>query len=90
MKAGRGGADPATAQGSTYLCCIAGYEEEKAIAGVSWRPGRRTQNFRPGLYLFQGLPKGDKMEWIVQKAVELGAAGDYSICGAERSVVKSG
>ena len=23
--------------------------------------------------LFQGLPKGDKMEWIVQKAVELGA-----------------
>ena len=24
------------------------------------------------LYLFQGLPKGDKMEWIVQKAVELG------------------
>ena len=24
--------------------------------------------------LYQGLPKGDKMEWIVQKAVELGAA----------------
>ncbi len=25
------------------------------------------------LYLFQGLPKGDKMELIIQKAVELGA-----------------
>ncbi len=24
------------------------------------------------LYLYQGNPKGDKMEWIVQKAVELG------------------
>ena len=25
------------------------------------------------LYLFQGLPKADKMELIIQKAVELGA-----------------
>ena len=25
------------------------------------------------LYLFQGLPKGEKMELIIQKAVELGA-----------------
>ena len=24
------------------------------------------------IYLFQGLPKSDKMEWIIQKAVELG------------------
>ena len=37
--------------------------------------------------MFQGLPKGDKMEWIVQKAVELGA---YSVVpfAARRSVVK--
>ena len=27
------------------------------------------------IILFQGLPKADKMEWIVQKSVELGAAG---------------
>lgn len=26
--------------------------------------------------LYQGLPKADKMEWIVQKSTELGAAGD--------------
>ena len=39
------------------------------------------------LILFQGLPKGEKMEWIVQKAVELGA---YCIVpfAAKRSVVK--
>ena len=27
------------------------------------------------IWLFQGLPKSDKMEFIIQKAVELGAAG---------------
>ena len=39
------------------------------------------------IYLFQGLPKGDKMELIIQKAVELGV---YSIVPVEmkRCVVK--
>ena len=39
------------------------------------------------LYLFQGLPKGDKMELIIQKAVELGA---YAVIPVEmkRCVVK--
>ena len=38
-------------------------------------------------YLFQGLPKGDKMELIVQKAVELGV---YEIIpvASDRSIVK--
>ena len=30
------------------------------------------------LYLFQGLPKSDKMELIIQKAVELGGLCDCS------------
>ncbi|HBA68569.1 MAG TPA: 16S rRNA (uracil(1498)-N(3))-methyltransferase [Lachnospiraceae bacterium] len=39
------------------------------------------------VYLFQGLPKGDKMELIIQKAVELGV---YEIIpvAAKRAVVK--
>ena len=39
------------------------------------------------IYLFQGLPKADKMELIIQKAVELGA---YAIVPVEtkRCVVK--
>lgn len=39
------------------------------------------------LYLFQGLPKGDKMELIIQKAVELGV---YEIVpvATKRAVVK--
>lgn len=39
------------------------------------------------VYLFQGLPKGDKMELIVQKAVELGACEVIPVAMA-RSVVK--
>ncbi|MBR3494453.1 MAG: 16S rRNA (uracil(1498)-N(3))-methyltransferase [Clostridia bacterium] len=37
--------------------------------------------------LFQGLPKADKMDWIVQKAVELGAAAVVPVA-MERCVVK--
>lgn len=39
------------------------------------------------VYLFQGLPKGDKMELIIQKAVELGACEVIPVAMA-RSVVK--
>lgn len=39
------------------------------------------------LVLYQGLPKGDKMEWIIQKAVELGAAAVVPVVTA-RSVVR--
>lgn len=39
------------------------------------------------IYLFQGLPKGDKMELIIQKAVELGAFQVIPVAMA-RSVVK--
>ena len=39
------------------------------------------------IWLFQGLPKGDKMELIVQKAVELGVYGIVPFA-AKRSVVR--
>lgn len=37
--------------------------------------------------LAQGLPEGSKMDWIVEKAVELGAAGIIPLA-AQRSVVR--
>jgi len=37
--------------------------------------------------LAQGLPEGSKMDWIVEKAVELGAAGIQPLA-AQRSVVR--
>lgn len=39
------------------------------------------------LVLFQGLPKGDKMEWIVQKNTELGVSRIVPVA-MKRSVVK--
>ncbi len=39
------------------------------------------------IYLFQGLPKGDKMELIIQKCVELGVSGIYPT-EMNRSIVK--
>ena len=39
------------------------------------------------IYLFQGLPKGDKMEFIIQKTVELGVHEIIPVA-SRRCVVK--
>lgn len=72
--------------GKTYLCCISAYEEKGAVLDIFKELDAETE-LPSRIVLFQGLPKGDKMEWIVQKAVELGA---YSIVpfAAKRSVVR--
>ena len=73
-------------RGKTYLCCISSYEEQTAVLDILKELDSDTE-LPSRIILFQGLPKGDKMEWIVQKAVELGA---YAIVpfAAKRSVVK--
>lgn len=55
-----------------YLCEVSAYEEEKAVLRILEIREADTE-LKSRLYLFQGLPKNDKMELIVQKAVELGA-----------------
>ncbi len=61
-------------------------EVEEGFAGLRVGPRREV---RPplALWLVVALAKGEKMDWIVQKATELGAT---RICpfGAERSVVR--
>ena len=59
-------------RGKTYLCCIHSYEEQTAVLDILKELASDTE-LPSRIVLFQGLPKGDKMEWIVQKAVELGA-----------------
>ena len=39
------------------------------------------------LCLFQGLPSGDKMDWVIEKAVELGVSRIVPI-SAHRSILK--
>lgn len=55
-----------------YLCEVSAYEEEQAVLRILKIREADTE-LKSRLYLFQGLPKNDKMELIVQKAVELGA-----------------
>ena len=72
--------------GRLYLCCIKKYEGSKAVLDILKEIPSDTE-LPSRIFLFQGLPKGDKMEWIIQKAAELGA---YSIIpfSAKRSVAK--
>lgn len=72
--------------GKTWLCCVNRYEQGGVILDI-FRELVAGAELSSRLYLFQGLPKGDKMEWIVQKAVELGAAGIIPFA-AGRSVVR--
>ena len=72
--------------GMLYLCEITEMNSEWVIASV--KDSQTSDAELPArLYLFQGLPKSDKMELIIQKAVELGA---YEIIpvATKRAVVK--
>lgn len=74
------------AAGSDYYCHITGFEGGNVTAAVD--EVRKSDTELPvKLYLFQGLPKKDKMELIIQKAVELGA---YEIIPVmmKRTIVK--
>jgi 16S rRNA (uracil1498-N3)-methyltransferase len=61
------------------------------------RPGRETLSLGPRTQdrlqrrftyeLWQGLPKGERMEWVIQKATELGVARITPLA-CERSVVR--
>ena len=69
-----------------YLCEIASITSEEVCVMIQEERSVDTELLSK-IYLFQGLPKSDKMELIVQKAVELGA---YEIIpvATKRAVVK--
>lgn len=57
--------------GSSNLCQLCSLDETTAVAEIIEENYKDT-NLSIDIYLFQGLPKSDKMELIIQKAVELG------------------
>jgi 16S rRNA (uracil1498-N3)-methyltransferase len=57
--------------GADYYCEITNIEKEKITTRILYQDHEKTE-LPIKIYLFQGLPKGDKMEFIIQKAVELG------------------
>ena len=58
-------------QGTHYACVIKSLERESVTLDIEISSPSSTE-LKQRLYLFQGLPKSDKMELIIQKAVELG------------------
>lgn len=72
--------------GKEYRCGIVSLEEECIVCELRFIKEDNVE-LPARIYLFQGLPKADKMELIIQKAVELGA---YEIIpvAAKRCVVK--
>ena len=73
-------------QGKEYLCQVRDFEEEQVQLKIV-----ETKASDVGLpskiYLFQGLPKQEKMELIVQKCVELGIYAVVPV-SMKRCVVK--
>ena len=72
--------------GISNLCEIESFDSEAVIAKIIEENYQDTE-LPIKIYLFQGLPKSDKMELIIQKCVELGV---HKIIPVEmsRSVVK--
>lgn len=72
--------------GNEYLCRVDVFSENRVRAEIVEK--RRVASELPSrIVLFQGLPKGDKMELIIQKAVELGASAVVPVA-SRRCVVK--
>lgn len=72
--------------GKEYLCKIQSLDEEQVICELC-EVREDSAELPAKVYLFQGLPKGDKMEMIIQKAVELGVYQVIPVA-TKRCVVK--
>ena len=57
--------------GNDYLCAVKSIDRDIVLLNIKSKKPSETE-LKTRIYLFQGLPKSDKMELIIQKAVELG------------------
>ena len=58
-------------KGQDYFCKISEEGEDFVQADIL-ETGAATTELPGKIYLFQGIPKGDRMEHVIEKAVELG------------------
>lgn len=65
-------------QGTDYYCIIKKSCEEEILCEIT-DLCRNFTELPVKVSLFQGLPKQEKMEWIIQKAVELGVSDIYPV-----------
>jgi 16S rRNA (uracil1498-N3)-methyltransferase len=72
-------------QGKEYTVRITAIEKAEIVTEIVDRKERNPSS--PGIVLGQGIAKADKMDWIVQKATELGVASIVPLV-TERTIVK--
>ncbi len=72
--------------GREYRCAIAEFHEDEIVCELRFIKEDQVE-LPSKVYLFQGLPKADKMELIIQKAVELGVYQVIPVA-VKRCVVK--
>lgn len=73
-------------EGGEFTATLAGIEKRRAVAEVKTFSPRESE-LPYAVTLAQGLPEGSKMDWIMEKAVELGATTIQPLA-AQRSVVR--
>ncbi len=74
-------------QCNEYDCVLAEFNPDNVVAEIV--SSRRIDNEPPvKVYLFQALPKGDKLDTVIQKAVECGVF-EITPFESDRCVVKS-
>lgn len=73
-------------EGNSAVCRLAEITDERVVADVvQWK--EENSELPISVTIASGLPKGDKLEWIIQKGTELGAH-QFIPYTAQRSVVK--
>lgn len=58
-------------RGRDFLCSVAALSEHEVLLNIEQRDIKSTE-LSSRIYLFQGIPKGERMETVIEKAVELG------------------
>ena len=58
-------------RGRDFLCSVAALSEHEVLSNIAQRDIKSTE-LSSRIYLFQGIPKGERMETVIEKAVELG------------------
>ncbi len=74
-------------QGNEYTCQISTFDDDKEVVAEILSQKKSENEPNAFITLYQALPKGDKLDTIIQKAVECGASKIVPF-QSERCVVK--
>ena len=74
-------------QGNEYSCKISSFDEDKEVIAEIISQKKSENEPTAFITLYQALPKGDKLDTIIQKAVECGASKIVPF-QSERCIVK--